>query len=281
MSRRQLEAAIVIGAVLLVLVIFAPAVQNARHASRRSQSKNNLKQLGLALHNYHDTYTCLPPGGTFHGDGRPHHGWMASVLPFVDASPMYNWIDFNRPWDSAANAGIFLEPHVAYQSPFVQMTVGSWEYYPAHYSANAHLLGPNSSVRLGSIPTKASMMLVGELNSEFVPWGCPFNYRPLKSLNHQDAYGGLDRKVWNVLLADGNVTEVSEKIAPELLRSLSGPSLAFTDKAPKTIQRPNHFTVPAGALKQHFYAGGNGKWRLDFIDKNGRVARSEEGEGKF
>lgn len=277
MSRRQIEAGILVAVIVLLFLILVPAIQSARHANQRVQSRNNLKQLGLALHNYCDAQNALPPGGSFHVDGRPHHGWMTSILPFMDASPVFNWINFKQPWDAAANAGIFAEAHLAYQSPCVPMTVGSWEYYPAHYSANSHLLGPNSCVKLVDIPAKSSMMLVGELHSDFVPWGCPFNDRPLESVNHQDAYGRPDRNGWLVLLADGNVRDLSGKIAPELLQSLRGPNLAITDKVPIKIERPNHFTVPADALKRHINSTGNGNWQIDFIDKNGQVVRSEEG----
>ena len=280
MSRRQIEAGILIAVVVLLFAILAPAIQSARQANRLAQSKNNLKQLGLALHNYHDCYRGLPPGGTFHADGRPHHGWMTSIMPFMDASPVYTWIDFDQPWEFAANAGIFVEAHMAYQSPRVPTKVGSWEYYPAHYSANDHLMGPNSFTRIEDIPAKSGMLLVGELRSEFVPWGCPFNFRTLESPIGRDAYGSPDQSGWIVLLADGNVREISDKIAPELVRTLSGPNLSITDKAPKKIQRPNHFTVPSDALKRRFYRIENDQWQLDFIDKSGQVVRSDKCRGK-
>lgn len=276
---RRLPYAVVAAFVVLLAAILLPSIQQAREAARQTQSKNNLKQLELALHNYQDTFGGLPPGGTFHLDGRPHHGWMTSILPYIDDSPIFNWIDFDQPWDSAVNAGIFTDPLAVYQNPRVPMTVGSWEYYPAHYSANSHLLGPNSFVKFEEISARSSTMLVGELRSEFVPWGCPFNYRPLESANHQGAYGTPGRSGWIVLLADGSVRVLSDKIAPELLRSLSGANLATSDNSPK-IQRPDQFNVPADALKRRFDTIGNGTWRLDFIDKDGRVVRSQEGKGK-
>lgn len=277
---RRLPYAVIAGLGVLLAAILPPAIQQAREAARRTQSKNNLKQIGLALYNYQDTFQGLAPGGTFHADGRPHHGWMSSILPYIDASPIYFWIDFDQPWDSAENAGIFVEPYTTYQNPRVPMTVKSWDYYPAHYSANSHLLGPNSFVKTEKIPGKSSMMLVGELHSSFVPWGCPFNDLALESTNPQDAYGTPGRDGWIVLMADGSCQALSDKIAPELLRALSGVNLAITDNAPKNLERPKHFTVPADALKRRFYHTAGEKWRLDFIDRNGRVVRSKEGNGK-
>ncbi|MCA9081998.1 MAG: DUF1559 domain-containing protein, partial [Planctomycetaceae bacterium] len=62
-------------------------------AARRSQCKNNLKQIGLALHNYHDTHKTLPPGWIYHSDGglgRASFGWGTFILPFLDQAPLYN-----------------------------------------------------------------------------------------------------------------------------------------------------------------------------------------------
>ncbi len=69
---------VVCGGILAALLL--PAVQQARSAARRSTSKNNLKQIGLALHNYHDTHRTFPPGGTFDEEaGEYHHSWMTTV----------------------------------------------------------------------------------------------------------------------------------------------------------------------------------------------------------
>ena len=277
---RRLPYVVTAGLVLLIACVLIPAIQQARDAARRTQSRNNLKQIGLALYNYADTFQGLPPGGTFHADGRAHHGWMTSTLPYIDSSPIYMWIDFNQPWDSAANAGIFASSYTAYHNPRIPMTVGAWEYFPAHYSANSHVLGPNSFVKLDDIPTKSRMMLVGELRSSFVPWGCPFNNLSLESTNPPDAYGSPVRNGWIVLMADGDCQVLSDKIAPEILHDLSGANLATSDNTPKSIVRPSHFDVPDDALKRRFKHIGDGTWQLDFINKNGHVVRSAKGQRK-
>ncbi len=81
--------AIIAGLVALLL----PAVQQAREAARRSQCRNNLKQIGLALHNYHETHRCFPPGAM----GGRGAGWSAFLLPWLDQAPLYNSIG----WDEA------------------------------------------------------------------------------------------------------------------------------------------------------------------------------------
>lgn len=260
MWRRRVEVGVVVGVIALVLAVILPAIQRAREAALLSQSKNNLKQLGLALHNYHDTFLCLPPGGTFHSDGRGHHGWMSSTLPYMDSSPVYSWIDFNEPWDSPRNAGIFTQSKPVYESPTTSTPVGKWDFCLAHYSANAHLLAANSSVRLKDVPSPENVFLAGELAGDFVPWGCPYNWRPVVSVNGTPLTYGRSRKDGCLfLLADGHVEFISNAMAPKLMSQLAGPDLAGFAKTLENIFRPTTFVVPKSALKRdirHFAGEG-------------------------
>ena len=251
MWRRRVEVGVVVGVIALVMAVILPAIERAREVARLSQSKNNLKQLGLALHNYHDTFLCLPPGGTFHSDGRGHHGWMSSTLPYMDSSPVYSWIDFNEPWDSPRNAGIFTQSKTVYESPSTDTPVGKWDFCLAHYSANANLLAANSSVQLKDVPSLENIFLAGELAGDFVPWGCPYNWRPLVSVNGTPPTYGRSRKDGCLfLLADGHVEFISNAVAPELVSQLAGPDLAGFAKTPDNIVRPAAFVVPRDALKR-------------------------------
>ena len=81
-------------AIIAVLVaLLLPAVQQAREAAPRSACKNNLKQLGLAMHNYHDVHSVFPYASTYGINRR--HTWVEYIMPFVDQAPLYNQIDFN------------------------------------------------------------------------------------------------------------------------------------------------------------------------------------------
>ena len=96
-----IELLVVIAIIAILVALLLPAVQQAREAARRSQCKSNLKQFGIALHNYHDVNTVFPRFG--HGstlDGAGGDGWRsfsahAMILPYVDQAPLYETIDFN------------------------------------------------------------------------------------------------------------------------------------------------------------------------------------------
>ncbi|WP_437187149.1 DUF1559 domain-containing protein [Planctomicrobium sp. SH668] len=98
--------------------LFSPSVQNSREAARRSQCKNNLKQFGLALHNYHDVFNCFPPGYIYKQgkiDGEPANlngnGWGLALTPFMDQAPLYNQYNFNRPLTDSRNQKV-RETHI-------------------------------------------------------------------------------------------------------------------------------------------------------------------------
>jgi prepilin-type processing-associated H-X9-DG protein len=90
------------GGVLIALLL--PAVQAAREAARRAQCSNNLKQIALALHNYHDVYNTFPPAYIADADGKPMHSWRVLILPFIENSPMHSMYDFNEPWNGPNNS---------------------------------------------------------------------------------------------------------------------------------------------------------------------------------
>ena len=93
-----IELLVVIAIIAILIALLLPAVQQAREAARRSQCKNNLKQLGLAYHNYHDTHRVLPPGYVQETVTHKNEAtWVVFILPFVDQAPLYNTADFHGP----------------------------------------------------------------------------------------------------------------------------------------------------------------------------------------
>ncbi len=96
LSRRRgftlIELLVVIAIIAVLIALLLPAVQQAREAARRSQCKNNLKQIGLALHNYHDVFNTFPAGYIEQAvtANRGHYSWTSAILPYIDQAPLYN-----------------------------------------------------------------------------------------------------------------------------------------------------------------------------------------------
>jgi prepilin-type processing-associated H-X9-DG protein len=102
--------AVVFGMGLFILVcggllvgLTLPAVQAAREAARRMSCSNNMRQIGLALHNYESKYKKLPPAFTVDENGVRMHSWRTLVLPFLEQEDLYNSIDLTKPWDHPDN----------------------------------------------------------------------------------------------------------------------------------------------------------------------------------
>tara|TARA_R110002095_G_scaffold80197_1_gene68874 strand:+ start:1360 stop:2229 length:870 start_codon:yes stop_codon:yes gene_type:complete len=107
-----IELLVVIAIIAILIALLLPAVQQAREAARRSQCKNNLKQVGLALHNYHDTHKIFPYGYTTKDYGVAvapatdannsdlRLGWSMFLLPYVDQTNLYNFLGSNGAFDA-------------------------------------------------------------------------------------------------------------------------------------------------------------------------------------
>lgn len=92
-----IELLVVMALIVVISVLSLPAIQKARDVARRTQCQNNLKQFGLALHNYHNVHKVFPPGWTQHHSQpgpETRFGWTTFVLPFMDQAPLYRRLNF-------------------------------------------------------------------------------------------------------------------------------------------------------------------------------------------
>src|SRR5687768_4236128 len=109
-----IELLVVIAIIAVLIALLLPAVQQAREAARRTQCKNNLMQIGLALHNYEMAYEVLPPGsvnptGPIRSEEKGYHmSWVVQILPYLDQQNTFQHFNFSKgvydPDNAAARA---------------------------------------------------------------------------------------------------------------------------------------------------------------------------------
>ncbi len=143
-----IELLVVISIIGVLVALLLPAVQSAREAARRAQCTNNLKQIGLALHNYHEANRTFPAGGWT--VARMNMGWCAAILPGVEQTPLYNSLNFQVAYNVAANSSAastvlntFLCPSEPRQMTRSQLTTDPFPSADADYGG---MYGPRGLV---------------------------------------------------------------------------------------------------------------------------------------
>ncbi|MCL2348782.1 MAG: DUF1559 domain-containing protein [Planctomycetaceae bacterium] len=223
---------IVVGFVVALLL---PAVPSAREAARHMQCTNNIKQIALALHSYHDDYKSFPPAYTVDENGKPLHSWRVLILPYIEQTALYEKIRLDEPWDSEYNRQFHAEAPGDFQCPSrgatgaiqrerPELTTGGNCFYSVVLGPETPFTG-EKPVRLNDIwdGTSNTICIVERLLP--VCWMDPNN-----EIRFNTACEGIDRKQEgigsnhsggaNAALVDGSVTFLSDTIKPEILKAM-------------------------------------------------------------
>lgn len=184
-----IELLVVIAIIAILVALLLPAVQQAREAARRTQCKNNLKQIALAVHNYESTYAVFPPSMAINNAITSNSSWSihGRIMPYLEQINLYNQIDLSKAWgnfpvisnfrvpvfacpsdpksdrarDTGTN-GIFLMP-TCYGFNF-----GTWLVFnPANGNGGDGFTYPNSKIKMSSITDGTSNTL---MVSEVYAW---------------------------------------------------------------------------------------------------------------
>lgn len=127
-----IELLVVIAIIAILIALLLPAVQQAREAARRSQCKNNLKQIGLALHNYHDVHLTMPSGwiGVASGipdvEGDSAFGWGTMILPMMDQTPLFQKFNTEASILDPVNVALLTTTQSAFRCP-TDIYEGVWQ----------------------------------------------------------------------------------------------------------------------------------------------------------
>ena len=212
------EFLVVLGIIGLLVALMLPATRSSRQAARRSYCRNNLKQIGIALHLYADEYGEFPPAYTVDADGNPLHSWRTLILPYLDERPLYETIDLSKPWNDPANAEAYSKSLSVYRCPSAEMETGKTSYLAAVTPEGG--LQPVRSKAVSELKDLFASPLVAEVNGYFaVHWMSPEDADE-SLLGIQGAKLEMPhRDRLNILFADGSVRSCSTSELRNLSRN--------------------------------------------------------------
>ncbi|WP_166820193.1 DUF1559 domain-containing protein [Thalassoroseus pseudoceratinae] len=235
---------VAVAAVGVALIL--PAVQQARQAARRTQSKNNLKQLGLALHNYHDTFRHFPIGTHPNEDLKPEKrlSWIYDILPFIEQNFLFEQIKDSEAWDSENNAEFASSTiHTLINPGSVPVEITEGDFGVTNYVGIAGIgkdaatlpitdnrvgaFGYDRKISFRNITDGTSNTVgISEASGKIGPWAAggdstlrSFTKKPY--INGPDGIGGPFTGGCNMMILDGSVRFISENIDPEVMEALS------------------------------------------------------------
>jgi type II secretory pathway pseudopilin PulG len=201
----------------MLVALLLPAVQQAREAARRASSRNNMKQLLLALHNYHATHGRLPARANYDANGKPLLSWRVHLLPFLDQRVLYSRFKLDEPWDSPHNKPLIRLMPAVLGNP--NLPAGTVTNYLAVVGTDSMMSKTGVKFREVLDGTSNTMMLVEVDADRAVPWTKPVDHE-LKALNPKAGLGGLRPGGFNVGMGDGSVRFLSNTIDPKMLKAL-------------------------------------------------------------
>jgi prepilin-type processing-associated H-X9-DG protein len=167
----------------------------------RSASQSDLRQVGLAFHNYHDAWGTLPPAWLADTEGQPLVSWRVLLAPYLEAEDVLNAYDMTQPWDSASNQLLVERIPSAYRSPSASMSQTTSDVYVV--TGQGFIFDGTQSVRFTDIVDGLASTIIAV---EVV--GHPVNWTEPRDFTETDLDGGLlspGASGINVLMADGSV----------------------------------------------------------------------------
>ena len=223
---RRYAAASLYGLFWLALILLLPMVSWSHESARRVQCSNNLKQLTLALHAYHDVHGSFPPAYVADAEGRPMHSWRVLILPFIERKDMYDVYRFDEPWDGPNNSKLAKIAVDLFQCPSEAPS------YNTNYVA---IVGPGTawpgatSMKLGDITDGwTDTLLLVEVAESGIHWLEPRDLHvgqmaPTINAKKGQGISSPHSGGANVSMADGSVRFLSDETRPDLLRKLLSP----------------------------------------------------------
>jgi hypothetical protein len=176
---------------------------------------DQLKKIGVALHNYHDAYATFPAAAITDKNGKALLSWRVAILPFVGEEKLYKQFKLDQPWNSKHNKALLKKMPKIF-APAGHKTKVPYSTFYRPFVGNGAVFEANRGLRITDIPDGTSNTIMVVEAGEAVPWTKPdeLNYDPKKKL---PKLGGLCKDGFHALFADGAVYYLKKKIDAAVL----------------------------------------------------------------
>ncbi|MGQ0637164.1 MAG: DUF1559 family PulG-like putative transporter [Planctomycetaceae bacterium] len=230
MSHRSLVtvlASAVGGFLLFLLLLFWPKIRGAGEAAARTQCKNNLKQIGIALRQYQQDHGTYPPAYLADVQGRPMHSWRVLILPYLgnEGCRLSDEYRLDEPWSGPNNKKLLEKVPEVYRCPTYLKQRGACRACTSYAAITgtdcafhgAEPLAPEDF----SDELENAAFIVERIDTE-IPWTKPDDYRPSEHPQAGDRFAGHSAHEggFHILLGDASVRFVSQNLPPATWRAL-------------------------------------------------------------
>ena len=190
-------------------------IGSARQAAEQQVAANNLKQIMLALHNYHDTYGKFPPAIVYGPDGKTPHSWRVAILPYIEQDALYRQYKFDEPWDSETNKKVLAKVPAIFQDPSEKGKSTNASYFA--------VAGPKTIINLGAVGARMADITDGTSNTiaivdakKDIPWTKPEDL----AIDTPAAMLGYQKETFLAGMGDGSVRGTKKSIDATMLKWL-------------------------------------------------------------
>jgi hypothetical protein len=204
---------------LLVIWMLLPSVGSVREAPRRVSSSNNLKAIGLALHNYHFRFGCFPARANFDKQGKPLLSWRVLILPYLEQADLYGQFHLDEPWDSEHNRKLIPMMPAVYHNPSIPPDPGMASYLAVCGKGLAFDGEKGRKIEDFKDGTSQTILVVEADPDRAVTWTKPDDWQydakqPLAGLGHAHQGGFF------ALFADASARFIPRAVDPKVFHAL-------------------------------------------------------------
>jgi hypothetical protein len=207
------------GGVLVALLL--PAVQAAREAARRMQASNHLKQLGLAMQQYHDEFGVFPPAVVTDASGKPLYSGRVLLLANGDPQErsVYDAFDKTQSWDSSANLPLTRRTPIVFQDPSAAKNVpGQTDFLFVTGQGTAMEVGPKAKSMADLLDGTSNTIFMIEFKDSGINWAEP---RDLAISQPMSLPKGNHPNINLAVFFDGHTSAITKNTPPEIIRALA------------------------------------------------------------